>query len=109
MKSETKKLFEGEVRRGLPLQDGTVYSRRKGIEPFCASPIKDYVPIVGEEKVEELQKLAATLKGVKILEFSSTAVGGGVAEMLYSQVSFLNQLELEDEWKVCRARSPFTK
>jgi len=107
MKSETKKLFEGEVRRELPLQDGTVYSRRKGFQPFSASSIEDYVPIVGEEKIKELQKLAAKLRGVKILEVNSTAIGGGVAEMLYSQVPFLNQLGLEDEWKVMSGTESF--
>lgn len=107
MKNKAKKPVEGEIKRESPLEDGTVYSRRKGFEPFCASPIEDYVPIVGEEEVEELQKLAAKLKGVKILEVSSTAVGGGVAEMLYSQVPFLNQLGLEDEWKVMSGTEPF--
>jgi len=100
-------MVKKEFRREFPLQNGSVYSRRKGLQPFSASPIESYVPIVGEERVEELQKLAGKLKGVKILEVNSTAVGGGVAEMLYSQVPFLNQLGLEDEWKVMSGRESF--
>jgi len=107
MKSETRKPVKGEIKRKFPLKDGTVYSRRKGFQPFSASPIEDYVPIVGEEKIKELQKLAEKLKGAKILEVNSTAVGGGVAEMLYSQVPFLNQLGLEDEWKVMSGTESF--
>lgn len=100
-------MVKEEIKREFPLENGSVYSRRKGLQPFSASPIESYVPIVGEERVEELQKLAKKLKGVKILEVNSTAVGGGVAEMLYSQVPFLNQLGLEDEWKVMSGRESF--
>ena len=100
-------MVKEELKREFPLQNGSVYSRRKGLQPFSASPIESYVPIVGEERVEELQKLAKKLKGIKILEVNSTAVGGGVAEMLYSQVPFLNQLGLEDEWKVMSGRESF--
>ncbi len=111
MKSESScpiyRADKGETQKNFPLEDGTVYSRRKGFQPFSAPPIEDYVPIVGEEKIEELRKLAAKLKGVKILEVNSTAMGGGVAEMLYSQVPFVNQLGLEDEWKVVRGTEPF--
>jgi trehalose synthase len=90
---------EGAERK-LPLEDGTVYCCRKGIQPFSVPPLEDYIPMVGESKIEKLSKLAERLKGVKILEVNSTAVGGGVAEMLHSQVPFLNQLGLVDEWKV---------
>jgi len=91
----------------LPLADGTVYSRRKGVQPFSVSPLQDYVPIVGEERIEKLQRLAAKLRGIRIMEVNSTAVGGGVAEMLYSQVPFLNQLGIEDEWKVVYGTEAF--
>ncbi len=107
MENEIKKLVKEEVRGKLPLENGSVYSRRKGLQPFDVPSIENYVPIMGEEKMEELQKLAAKLKGVKILEVNSTAMGGGVAEMLYSQVPFLNQLGLEDEWKVMSGRESF--
>ena len=106
MEIETRKIAEEEIKRKLPL-GGIVYSRRKGFQPFSIPPIEDYVSIMGEERIEDLQKLAAKLKGVKILEVNATAVGGGVAEMLYSQVPFLNQLGLEDEWKVMSGTQSF--
>jgi len=67
MENEIKKLVKEEVRGKLPLENGSVYSRRKGLQPFDVPSIENYVPIMGEEKMEELQKLAAKLKGVKIL------------------------------------------
>lgn len=95
------------IERKLPLEDGTVYSRRKGLQPFSVPPLEDYIPLVGEEKIDKLNTLTRKLKGIKILEVNSTAVGGGVAEMLYSQVPFLNQLGIEDEWKAVRGTAAF--
>jgi len=108
METQIKDVVE-QVEKKLPLQDGTVYSRRKGLESLSVSPLQDYIPIVGEERMEVLEKLARKLKGIKILEINSTAVGGGVAEMLYSQVPFLNALGVEDEWKVMHGTKSFYK
>jgi trehalose synthase len=82
------------------LADGTVYSKRKNFCPFSTSPPEAYVPIVGEERVERLQKIAQRVKGLKMLTLNASAQGGGVAEMLYSAVPFLNMLGVETEWKV---------
>jgi trehalose synthase len=82
------------------LADGTVYSKRKNFCPFSTSPPEAYVSIVGEERVERLQKIAQRVKGLKMLTLNATAQGGGVAEMLYSTVPFLNMLGVETEWKV---------
>ncbi|PIP47543.1 MAG: glycosyl transferase family 1 [Chloroflexi bacterium CG23_combo_of_CG06-09_8_20_14_all_45_10] len=106
MESKIKNFVE-EGRRKLPLEDGTVYSRRKGVQPFSVSPLQDYIPIVGEERIEKLEKLARKLEGIRMVEFNSTMVGGGVAEMLYSQVPFLNELGIEDEWKVVHGTEAF--
>jgi len=95
----------------LPLEDGTVYSRRKGFcpswPPFVHVPPESYIPIVGEPRMERLVKIADKVKGLKILELNSAALGGGVAEMLLSSVPLLNQLGVDDEWKVIRGTKPF--
>ncbi|TET87361.1 MAG: glycosyltransferase [Dehalococcoidia bacterium] len=90
----------GEKTIQLPLEDGTVYSRRKDFCPFSTPPLEAYAPIVGEEKVERLYRVAERLKGLKLLELNATAQGGGVAEMLYSSIPFLNELGIEAEWKI---------
>jgi trehalose synthase len=82
------------------LSDGTVYSERKNVRPFSAHPLESYSSIISEEKIERLQATAQRLKGLKILELNSTAQGGGIAEMLYSSIPFLNTLGIEAEWKV---------
>jgi len=87
--------------KSIPLlADGTVYSKRKNFCPFSAPPLEAYVPIVGEERVERLRRAAQKLKGLKLLELNASAQGGGVAEMLYSYIPFLNTLGIEAEWKV---------
>ena len=88
------------VKVAPPLLDGTVYSRRKNFCPFSTPPLEAYASILGEEKIERLQRVAERLKGLKLLELNATAQGGGVAEMLYSSVPFLNDLGIEAEWKV---------
>ncbi|MFO7773371.1 MAG: glycosyltransferase [Dehalococcoidia bacterium] len=82
------------------LADGTVYSRRRNFCPFSASPPEAYASIVGEEKMERLHKIVQRVKGLKILGLNATAQGGGVAEMLYSIVPFLNMLGIDTEWKI---------
>ena len=84
------------------LADGTIYSRRKDFCPFSTPPLEAYVPIIGEEKIERLQETAQQLKGLKLLELNATAQGGGVAEMLYSSIPFMNMLGIETEWKTIR-------
>ena len=95
----------------LPLSDGTMYSQSNGIRPdqppFSLSTLDQYLPIVGEEKIERLIATAEKLKGVKILELNSSPYGGGVAEMLLSSIPFLNQLGLDTEWKVIQGTTPF--
>jgi len=90
------------------LADGTVYSKRKNFCPFSTFPPEAYVPIMGEERMERLQKIAQRVKGLKMLTLNASAQGGGVAEMLYSAVPFLNMLGVETEWKViCGTREYF--
>jgi len=88
------------VKAVFPLADGTVYNKRKNFCPFSIPPLEVYAPILGEEKIERLQRLAQPLKGLKLLELNATAQGGGVAEMLYSFIPFLNMLGIEAEWKI---------
>ncbi len=91
----------------FPLADGTVYSKRKNFCPFSTPPPEAYASIVGEEKIERLQEVAQRLKGLKLLEINSSALGGGVAEMLYSSIPFLNSLGIEDEWKIIRGNKEY--
>ena len=90
-----------------PPAHGVIYSKRLNFCPFSTPPLKDYVPILGDERTERLQRAAERLKGCKVLELNATAQGGGVAEMLYSSVPFLNELGVETEWKVISGNDSF--
>ncbi|MDY7019416.1 MAG: glycosyltransferase [Chloroflexota bacterium] len=89
------------------LTDGTVYSKRKNFYPFSTHPLEAYASILSEERIERLQKIAQRLKGLKMLSLNATAQGGGVAEMLYSAVPFLNSLGVEAEWKIVQGSKEY--
>jgi len=69
--------------------------------------LRDYKPIVGGAVVEEIQTVAADLKGVRLLHINSTAYGGGVAELLNSLVPLEADCGLEVEWRVLRKDESF--
>ena len=96
-----------QVKDTFPLQDGTVYSKRKDFCPFSTPPLEAYASILSEENLARLEKAARRLKGLKLLELSATAQGGGVAEMLYSSIPFLNLLGIEAEWKTIRGNKEY--
>lgn len=110
MSQAKKKGSEGRLEEKgiqIPLDDGTVYSSRKDFRPFPGHSLEEYAPIIGDDEVRMLETLAGELKGLKILELNSTAVGGGVAEMLQNSVPFLNRLGIEDEWKVMKGSESY--
>ena len=69
--------------------------------------IEDYIPIVGESVVEDLRLIARHLRGKRILNVNSTAVGGGVAEILNRMVPLLRELGLDVHWDVIKGGEEF--
>ena len=69
--------------------------------------IEDYVPIVGQAVVEELFLLAEHLSGRVIQNINSTAVGGGVAEILSRMIPLLGQLGVKAKWDVIKGDEKF--
>ncbi|MFZ0541814.1 MAG: glycosyltransferase [Candidatus Sulfotelmatobacter sp.] len=67
----------------------------------------DYKGIVGAADIEELRFLARELKGKTVKMVNSTAVGGGVAEMLNQLVPLLNELEVNTHWEVITGGNDF--
>lgn len=89
------------------LNNGTVYSNRKKVNNLKVPKIKEYEKIVGKEAIEKLKELAEFFDGIRLLDLNSTSYGGGVAEMLRSSVPFLNQIGVEDDWKVMKGNDDF--
>jgi trehalose synthase len=71
--------------------------RRVGLK---RKAVEDYRRVVGDDTVAELRELAFDLRGLRVLELSSTATGGGVAELLASLVPLQVDLGLAAEWRV---------
>ncbi len=97
----------GGEEAAFPLPNGVVYSKRQNFCPFTTPPLEAYAPIIGDERMERLQRAAERLCGLRLVEINATAQGGGVAEMLFSQVPFLSMLGIDVEWKVISGNREF--
>jgi trehalose synthase len=69
--------------------------------------LNDYVPIVGETEISELRLIAEKLKGSRILNINSTAVGGGVAEILNRMIPLLKDMGIDVGWEVIKGGEQF--
>jgi trehalose synthase len=65
-----------------------------------ATSIRDYIPLVGAGEIDELYALAEGLKGRRVQFVNSTAVGGGVAEILSRFVPLAGELGVDIRWDV---------
>jgi trehalose synthase len=71
------------------------------------STLDEYAKLLGAAEVDDLRTLAQPLEGSKVDMVNSTAVGGGVAEMLSRVVPLLRELGLEAHWHVMEAGPDF--
>ncbi|MFC2004702.1 glycosyltransferase [Chloroflexota bacterium] len=62
--------------------------------------LDNYKSIIGVDKMKELRKLADELRGARILHLNATPYGGGVSELLRSELPLLRDLGLNADWKV---------
>lgn len=70
-------------------------------------PLTDYGRVIGEGEIEELRTLAKPLEGCSVEMVNSTAVGGGVAEMLNRLVPLAEELGLNIRWEVMTGGEDF--
>ncbi len=71
------------------------------------SKLEEYAPIVGQSVVDEVRLLAQRLSGKRVQHVNSTAVGGGVAEILTRMVPLLNELGVSTRWDVIKGGAQF--
>lgn len=69
--------------------------------------LEEYEPIVGKGVLHELGLLAGRLKGKSIQHVNSTAVGGGVAEILNRMVPLLKEIGVDVRWDVIKGGEAF--
>jgi trehalose synthase len=70
-------------------------------------PLDDYAALLGEGEIDELRVLAKPLRGRNIEMINSTAVGGGVAEILNRLLPLAEELELKMRWDVMTGGDDF--
>jgi trehalose synthase len=83
-------------------------SARPGRRVIRPQPrLDDYAAVVGRAEIEELRYLAQQLRGRTVKMVNSTAVGGGVAEILNRLVPLMNELEVATKWEVITGGEDF--
>lgn len=77
--------------------------------PGPSTPLKleDYASVIGPGEVTEIRHLAHALAGKRLKMVNSTAVGGGVAEILNRLVPLLNDVGLATRWEVITGGEEF--
>jgi trehalose synthase len=69
--------------------------------------LDDYREFVDQSVLDEIDRLAGRLAGVRCLHVDSTALGGGVAELLASLVPLLENAGITSEWAVFQGSEEF--
>lgn len=75
--------------------------------PVADKHVDDYVEPAGKEAVERLREAARPFVGARVLHVNSTAFGGGVAELLQSQLPLLNDLGVETTWALVQGSDDY--
>ncbi len=75
--------------------------------PVPAKQVDSYREAAGDEPLERLREIAAPLRGCRLLHLNSTAYGGGVAELLYTQVGLMRDLGIDAEWRLLEGSEDF--
>jgi trehalose synthase len=69
--------------------------------------LDDYTSLLGAPEIDEIRTLAGKLTGRTVQMVNSTAMGGGVAEILNRLIPLMKELELEIRWDVITGGDAF--
>jgi trehalose synthase len=75
--------------------------------PPAPPRMEDYADIIGIPELDEIRFLARHLQGKTVKMVNSTAVGGGVAEILNRLVPLMDELEVPTKWEVITGGNDF--
>lgn len=76
-------------------------------DPAPTPHLDDYATVVGKAEIRELRALANWLEGRPVKMVNTTAVGGGVAEILNRLVPLLDELGIQTQWEVLKGGEQF--
>jgi trehalose synthase len=71
------------------------------------SRLDDYREVTPKGTVEFLKRLASRVRGKKVLHINSTKLGGGVAEMLSSDLPLLQDVGMDARWETISGNEAF--
>lgn len=75
--------------------------------PSADRTLASYEPLLGEQTHRAVRESAAAVGNIRVAHINSTASGGGVAEMLAPLVALSNDLDVDTDWQVMSADTPF--
>ena len=98
-----------------PVQPENPARERRNRPRVCDTPpappppplLSDYEGIVGRAEVDELRFLAEDLRGRTMKMVNSTALAGGVGEVLNRLVPLLTELQVSTHWDVITGGNDF--
>ena len=72
-----------------------------------SAPLEAYARAAGADVIDHLRQLARPLAGARVVHVNSTAVGGGVAEILSRLVPLKRELGLDASWEIVEGNAEF--
>ncbi len=69
--------------------------------------LNDYRPVVGDSIIDELKLIGEKLGGKVVRNINSTAVGGGVAEILNRMIPLFHEVGVDARWDVVKGGDAF--
>jgi trehalose synthase len=75
--------------------------------PSASPRFEDYGAIIGRPELDEIRFLARHLQAKTVKMVNSTALGGGVAEILNRLVPLMNELEIRTRWEIITGGNDF--
>jgi trehalose synthase len=73
---------------------------RNGLVELPVKSLDAYAPIVGAEEIRDIRALAGFVRSATVQNINSTAVGGGVAEILACLIPLMRDVGLDASWQV---------
>jgi trehalose synthase len=107
-------LTESPTMTSVQPAEAAIPERRKSRRNLDTPPIppppphlEDYRSIVGNPEIDELHFLGKDIKGTTVKMVNSTAVGGGVAEILNRLIPLVGEMEIPTQWDVITGGNDF--
>jgi hypothetical protein len=84
--------------------------RKVDVGRYCCAPstnLQNYRSLVGDGLIDEVHRLAESLRGVRVCHINATAAGGGVAELLERMIPIYQALGIQCDWRLIHGDQSF--